>query len=256
VRRLWEDSMARVAQEQEELETRIGESEDKRKRTKRALREALESKTSRTPSITEDREAEENEATIDTSRPTLELPKESMTIRRRPTIAALTNNEVSDDEDDDEEEFFDAMDAGEFEVLDAMPPSSPPAKETKVSTFGQVMDEKTTEQEPPAYAGGDKVALKKEELARDIEKSYKGYEDGVRKRLKLDADNRPKVGLWVSEILDLLRGGTVFKVLMLTPFAGHSQIYDRKGHDQDDPSCVFQRAYIPPLPCRRRHGVH
>jgi len=200
VRRLWEDSMARVAQEQEELETRIGESEDKRKRTKRALREALESKTSRTPSITEDKVAEEVEATIDTSRPTLELPKESMSIRRRPTIAALTNNEVSDDEDDDEEEFFDAMDAGEFEVLDTMPPSSPPAKESKLPTFGEVVGEKSDGQGPPAYAGGDKVALKKEELARDIEKSYKGYEDGVRKKLKLDADNRPKVGLWVSEV--------------------------------------------------------
>lgn len=201
VRRLWEDSMARVAQEQEVLETRIGESEDKRKRTKRALREALEGNkmdASRTPSIQEDREAEEAEATVDTSKPTLELPKESMTIRRRPTIAALTNNEVSDDEDDDEEEFFDAVDAGEVEVLDAMPPSSPPAKEVSLPTFGQVVDEKASEHDSEAKASGDKVALKKGELARDIEKSYKGYEDGVRKRLKLDADNRPKVGLWVS----------------------------------------------------------
>lgn len=41
VRRLWEDSMAKFAKEQEDLEGRIGESEDKRKRTKRALREAL-----------------------------------------------------------------------------------------------------------------------------------------------------------------------------------------------------------------------
>lgn len=191
--------MARVAQEQEVLETRIGESEDKRKRTKRALREALEGhKTSRTPSIQEDREAEEAEATVDTSKPTLELPKESLTIRRRPTIAALTNNEVSDDEDDDEEEFFDAVDAGEVEVLDTLPPSSPPAKETNLPTFGDVMDEKATKLDAEAKASGDKTALKKEELAKDIEKSYKGYEDGVRKRLKLDADNRPKVGLWVS----------------------------------------------------------
>lgn len=201
VRRLWEDSMARVAQEHEELETRIGESEDKRKRTKRALREALESQkldTSRTPSIQEDKEGEEAAATADTSKPTLELPKQSLTIRRRPTIAALTNNEVSDDEDDDEEEFFDAVDAGEVEVVDVMPPSSPPAKEVDLPTFGQVVDEKAAEQDTEAKASGDKAALAKAELARDIPKSYKGYEDGVRKKLKLDADNRPKVGLWVS----------------------------------------------------------
>jgi oxysterol-binding protein 1 len=41
VRRMWEESMARVAKEQEELESRIGESELKRRKTKRALREAL-----------------------------------------------------------------------------------------------------------------------------------------------------------------------------------------------------------------------
>ena len=216
VRRLWEDSMARVAQEQEELETRIGESEDKRKRTKRALREALESQkmeASRTPSIQEDKEGEEAEATLDTSKPTLELPKESMTIRRRPTIAALTNNEVSDDEDDDEEEFFDAMDAGEVEVLDTLPPSSPPAKDVNLPAFGEVVDEKAAEQDSEAKASGDKVALKKEELARDIEKSYKGYEDGIRKRLKLDADNRPKVGLWVSYLYELHRIRiTIFRI--------------------------------------------
>lgn len=206
VRRLWEDSMARVAREQEELETRIGESEDKRKRTKRALREALEGQkpeTSRTPSIQEDKEGEEAEqAAVDTSKPTLELPRESTSIRRRPTIAALTNNEVSDDEDDDEEEFFDAVDAGEVEVVDTMPPSSPPAKEVGMPTLGSVVDQKGVEQDVEAKAAGDEVALKKEDLAKDIQKSYKGYEDGVRKRLKLDADNRPKVGLWVSSILE------------------------------------------------------
>jgi hypothetical protein len=256
VRRLWEDSMARVAQEQEVLETRIGESEDKRKRTKRALRDALEGNkmdASRSPSILEDKEAEEAEATVDTSRPTLELPKGSYTVRRRPTIAALTNNEVSDDEDDDEEEFFDAMDAGEVEVLDAMPPSSPPAKEVSLPTFGQVIDEKASEKDTEAKTSGDKAALKKEELAKDIEKSYKGYEDGTRKRLKLDADNRPKVGLWVCF------GARYHRLTMnalLMCHLGNPQVYDWKGHDQDDSSCVLQRADFSSLPCCRRHGIH
>ena len=43
LRRMWEDSMAQVAREQEVLEARVGESEEKRKRTKRALREVMES---------------------------------------------------------------------------------------------------------------------------------------------------------------------------------------------------------------------
>src|SRR5215469_9394266 len=42
IRRMWEESMAKVAHDQEELESRIGEAEDKRRRAKRALRDALE----------------------------------------------------------------------------------------------------------------------------------------------------------------------------------------------------------------------
>jgi hypothetical protein len=34
--------------------------------------------------------------------------------------------------------------------------------------------------------------------AVDLSSSFKGYEDGIRKRLKMDADDRPKISLWVS----------------------------------------------------------
>ncbi|KAK5122630.1 hypothetical protein LTR85_003893 [Meristemomyces frigidus] len=177
IRRLWEDSMARVAREQEELENRIGESEDKRKRTKRALKEALES------NLPEIREPHDEE-TVAEGGVGLQLPKEAPR-SRRPTIAQLTNNEVSDDESEVEEEFFDAVDAGEVEVVDArdtMPPTSPPAAEPAEPNLSAAVD-RTTE---------DETSVKQREIA----KSYKGYEDGLRKRLKLDADNRPKVGLW------------------------------------------------------------
>lgn len=170
IRRLWEDSMARVAMEQEQLESRFGESEDKRKRTKKALKEVLEGNRQ------ESREATPME------KPTLDLPTDHLATRgRRMTIQELTNNEFSDDESEVEEEFFDAVDAGEVEVVDVMPPSSPPAKvpapEVKVVT--------------------DEDEVDKGQKGREISKSYKGYEDGLRKRLKLDADNRPKVSLWV-----------------------------------------------------------
>ncbi|KAI5306294.1 hypothetical protein KEM55_008650, partial [Ascosphaera atra] len=41
-RKMWEDSMARVAEEHEQLQRQIGESEMKRRRTKKALKGALE----------------------------------------------------------------------------------------------------------------------------------------------------------------------------------------------------------------------
>ena len=149
MRRMWEESMAQVAREQEELEVRYGEAEAKRKLTKKALREVMEG-------------AAET--------PASEKPQEEVEIKglaRKPT-ALEQMAEFSDDESEDQEEFFDAVDAGEVEV--AMPEPAESSQPKGIVVSGGV----------------------------DISSSFKGYENGIRHRLKLDADNRPKVGLWVS----------------------------------------------------------
>ncbi|KAK3074218.1 hypothetical protein LTR53_003505 [Teratosphaeriaceae sp. CCFEE 6253] len=211
IRRLWEDSMARAAQEQDELETRIGESEDKRKRTKRALKEALEGNRE-SSALPSPEPVFEND---DKSR--LEAPRISigMNRSRRPTIAELTNNEVSDDESEDEEEFFDAVDAGEVEIVDTMPPTSPP-----VYTGG----EKNVTSDAKTDGEADAKAL-------EISKSYKGYEDGIRKRLKLDADNRPKVSLW--GILKSMIGKDMTKMTLPVSFNEPTSLLYRVVEDME-----------------------
>lgn len=98
--------------------------------------------------------------------------------RRKSTIADLTN--LSDSDSDEDEEFFDAVDAGEVEVVDEMPTSvsSPP---------------------PPAVGKNDREPIEdlREQKKSEIQSSFKGYEDPIRKRFKMDADNRPKISLWV-----------------------------------------------------------
>lgn len=193
VRRLWEDSMAHLAKQQEELEGRIGESEDKRKRTKRALREALES-TSANQSPSQSRSATLNQSQISSAleevplsiEGTAPLGKRKMSLgigglgRRRSTFAELTN--LADSGSDEDEEFFDAVDAGEVEVVIEMPKdvarSPPPA---------------VTVEESQMDFGKEKMS--------DIATSFRGYEDPVRKRLKMDADDRPKISLWVCRTL-------------------------------------------------------
>jgi len=182
VRRLWEQSMARVAREQEELQGRIGESEDKRKRTKRALREALEGQATASAG-SRSRAATQEPAKLEAAVAGIALTDDGKAEggdapRRRMTVSEYTNNEISDDESDMDDEFFDAVDAGEVEVMDEMPVSQAQA---------------------PAASRDVAVADKNAEKKADIERSYRGYEDGVRKRLQLDADNRPKVSLWVSQ---------------------------------------------------------
>ena len=215
VRRLWEDSMARVAQEQEELENRIGESEDKRKRTKRALKEALEGGVAVTPAVPQ--QADE-ESPFGVQSPTETLGVERQ-IGRRPTIADFTNNELSDDETEDEEEFFDAVDAGDVEVVEVMPPSSPPP-----AAKGQ---EVTVTAVSAKLAENEKV----NEKERDIAKSFKGYEDGVRKKLRLDADNRPKVSLW--GILKSMIGKDMTKMTLPVSFNEPTSLLYRVVEDME-----------------------
>ena len=179
-RKMWEETMAKVAREHEELQHKIGESEDRRKRTKKALREALEHNASaaasrplsRGPSQTRMADVVE-EVMKEAAQVTEEQPPQ-VTIddtekpHERPIIQQYDG--LSDSESDDDEEFFDAVDAGEIEVVVPR------------------VEEKAVEE-----AESDARALK---LA-EIKPSFKGYEDPVRQRLKMDADNRPRISLWV-----------------------------------------------------------
>lgn len=186
VRRLWEDSMARVAREQEKLEGRIGESEDKRKRTKRALKEALEGATpamspagSRRPTQITD-QISESLGDLQIGKDGALPQRKSIGIkdlgRKKSAIADLAD--ISDSDSDEDEEFFDAVDAGEVEVVEEMP-------------LSPQLDVATGDTQPPPEK--DSRIKKKDEIAP----SFKGYEDPVRTRLKMDNDDRPKISLWV-----------------------------------------------------------
>lgn len=178
MRRMWEDSMAQVAKDQEQLEQRIEESEEKRKRTKRALKDAIEGQQPGDAVIgTAGNAAAGPESAVS---PTRDI---SLPIRPRATssgvgastLEAMTG--LSDSEGDDDDEFFDAVGAGEVEVVEDLPPP----------TFT-----------PDAAPAEKTIAESKEKSATDLKPSWRGYEDPVRTRLKMDDDNRPKISLWVS----------------------------------------------------------
>ncbi|KAI9809711.1 MAG: hypothetical protein M1825_000143 [Sarcosagium campestre] len=220
VRRLWEDSMARVAKEQEALEDRIGESEIKRKRTKRALRDALEGASGSgfgsRPASREIHGVEVGgglEQADGGEEAPLPIRTNSLGFaigRRKSTIAQLAN--ISDSDSDQDEEFFDAIDAGEVEVVDEMPagPKSPPAVD---------------QDHEPLGAGS------RETKQVAIRPSFSGYEDAVRKRLKLDADNRPKIGLW--GILKSMIGKDMTKMTLPVSFNEPTSLLQRVAEDME-----------------------
>jgi len=190
-RRMWEESMAAIAYEHEDLKKSIAMSEDKRKRTKRALKDALEGQTNVPADLVEEPEQTDQPpdfpGTLRTDTKASGRRKSSTVRqggRRKSVIAQYTN--VSDSESGDDEEFYDAIDAGEIEVVSADLMSPPPVEVPR-----------TEEKDPLAAAGKEKEeADPRVRKQRAIEPSYKGYEAGFRKKLKLNADNRPKISLW------------------------------------------------------------
>lgn len=222
-RKMWEESMAAIAYEHEDLKKSIAMSEDKRKRTKRALKEALEGQTN----VPQDILDEARRTSVAEPSVAFNIPeaareprdmgrRKSLTVRqggrRKSVIAQYTN--VSDSESGDDEEFFDAIDAGEIEIVEPPVQTPPPIEVSKAA-----------EQDPLAK---EDARTSKQKV---IEESYKGYENGVRKRLKLDADNRPKIGLW--GILKSMIGKDMTKMTLPVSFNEPTSLLYRVAEDME-----------------------
>lgn len=177
MRRFWEENMAAVAREQELLEAKFGEAEEKRKWTKRALRDVIVGK----PNVEKTSENSDKPNNPNDKTPESGVVDEKGVSERSETAKSSLRTKsiitgmgmLSDSESEDE--FFDAVDAGEVKVAPKLLPTSSPSP---------LQD--TTEEIVPLIS---------EEI--DISPSFKGYEDGYRKKLKVDSDDRPKISLWV-----------------------------------------------------------
>ncbi|KAF2828191.1 oxysterol binding protein 1 [Ophiobolus disseminans] len=214
VRRMWEDSMAKVAREQEELENRIGESEEKRKKTKRALREAIEDMEQAGagpgPTVKDD-DDEFVEATEDPNQQQESSRRASFpnrSVKRKATIADIAAD-MSDSESEDDEEFFDAVGAGEVEIIE-LPQESTDRDESLVSS------------------STDDIFEKKH---ADVATGFKGYEDGPRQKLAMDADDRPKISLW--GILKSMIGKDMTKMTLPVSFNEPTSLLQRVAEDME-----------------------
>ncbi|KAJ5175521.1 ATP12 ATPase F1F0-assembly protein [Penicillium canariense] len=212
LRQMWEESMARVAQEHEELQSKMGESEEKRKRTKKALKEALENATASSRSIygPPPRMPTDDSTTLESGLPEIrapstvqeeELPPVSILSRKPSVLSQISSLYDSESEGD---EFFDAIDAGEIEVEEL-----------------QDSIEKEEPQDESAQARADKLAL--------VKPSFRGYEEPVRQRLKMDNDDRPKISLW--GILKSMIGKDMTKMTLPVSFNEPTSLLQRVAED-------------------------
>lgn len=211
VRRMWEESMAQVAKEQEQLETRIGESEQKRRKTKKALREALEDFDMGASGLAikdDDDDFVEAAEDAEQQRELASKSKSSVKVKRKATFADIAA-ELTESDSEDDEEFFDAVGAGEIEVVE-MTASAP-----VVSGVGA------------SISSDDLFERKHAEIAT----AWAGYEDGPRERLAMDADDRPKISLW--GILKSMIGKDMTKMTLPVSFNEPTSLLQRVAEDME-----------------------
>ncbi|CAK7228587.1 hypothetical protein SBRCBS47491_006955 [Sporothrix bragantina] len=270
MRRMWEESMAQVAREQEALEARIGAAEEKKKSAKRILKEVInngllddrpESGTASphlatgaasggilagaTAAAAMAAAEHSTEGTADTTAafadgglitPSGNIHSPSIytaaTSRRQTVIDQVAAAGLSDSDEDDEDEFFDAVDAGAVPVESRLP------SETIIDTKPKAVDDETEEDDSTAV-DSEKQKEKATSTAGeivvssgiDISKSFKGYENGIRHRLKIDADNRPKLSLW--SILKSMVGKDMTKMTLPVTFNEPTSLLYRCGEDME-----------------------
>ncbi|KAJ5558111.1 ATP12 ATPase F1F0-assembly protein [Penicillium sp. DV-2018c] len=220
IRQMWEESMARVAREHEELQSKMGESEEKRKRTKRALKEVLENAAGNSRSVggvpsrrlsTEDGAPEATQTEVAAAETSEEADQPAPQALAKPpglSRKSSTYSKVSSlyDSESDGEEFFDAIDAGEIEVED----------------FSKVDENKL---QSPQDESAELRAVKRSVITP----SFKGYEAPVRERLKMDADDRPKISLW--GILKSMIGKDMTKMTLPVSFNEPTSLLQRVAED-------------------------
>ncbi|RPB06217.1 hypothetical protein L873DRAFT_1661118 [Choiromyces venosus 120613-1] len=232
LRRLWEENMALLAHEQDELEGKVMGERQRRKKAKKALREAL--KRSEGMPLSPHGELPEGLGKeiqgVHRKLEEVELDNEGVAKRdsiHLPLIEAV--DEVlsgSDSDSDASAEFFDAVDNGEVEVMTEMPtsiksPGLPESKEliSPIESF-------------PGDVRGRKLAA--------IKGSFRGYEDGIRERLSMDADDRPKISLW--GILKSMIGKDMTKMTLPVSFNEPTSLLQRVAEDMEYTNLLDQAA--------------
>ncbi|KAI1505921.1 oxysterol-binding protein [Biscogniauxia marginata] len=211
MRQMWEESMAKVAAEQEILEARVGEAEHKRKITKRALREIMEGSAESRPISSDGATLFETTTALEEDVIEGKKSPSAKSMTRRPTALSHVVD-ISDDSESEQEEFFDAVDAGEVDV-EPMPPS-----------------------DIVSAQGGQGIIID----GLDVSSAFKGYENGVRTRLKLDEDNRPRIGLW--GILKSMIGKDMTKMTLPVSFNEPTSLLYRTGEDMEYANLLDQAA--------------
>lgn len=253
INKLWESSIRQLEQEMKEREAKLAEFQDQKKQLKKLIGKQTKEEELASPAPSKTGSVA---ATYSPSRALSPNPDEDQI---REVDQKLKKDEKApeagvelliDDilgEDSDNDEFFDA---DEFEAAEEpqvrMAIASPITEEDELVKEIPLEEENVTEDKEAAVVEiiEEKLNPVQKEALELIkqEDSFKGYENPPRKRLAMDEDNRPKVGLW--GILKSMIGKDMTRMTLPVSFNEPTSLLQRLTEDIEyclllDEACQF-----------------
>lgn len=235
---LWTTTIRDMELEKDRIEGHLHKARQQRKQANKALREVTGSP-SRRMSYTS-ATAVTTPTTEDSKQPTpsvqVSQPVTPSVVNPAVTITANSSDEEDDDDEESDEEFFDAVDSDdENEPEDTKPATSEPsqANEKPPIIENVLLHENRDELTAP----------QREVLDRILDnRSFAGYEDGLRKKLLLDDDDRPKISLW--GVLKNLIGKDMTKMTLPVSFNECTNLLQRSAEDMEYTDLLEKAAAI------------
>ncbi|KAK9458354.1 Oxysterol-binding protein-domain-containing protein [Dipodascopsis uninucleata] len=201
LRKIWEDNMQKLAEENDVIEEQLHDVVEEKKRTRRALKEAFGDGALSIPGSGNTSPQEEYQ--LSAIRNTLQESK----------LSAILS------EDDENDEFFDAIESANAN-----------ASSKDISKTDLEESEGTSEvQSIPETEYNELQLAKKQKII--AEGSFHGYDDPPRTRLRLDEDDRPKISLW--GILKSMIGKDMTKMTLPVSFNECTSLLQRVAEDME-----------------------
>ncbi|KAG7663106.1 uncharacterized protein J8A68_003378 [[Candida] subhashii] len=263
INKLWESSIQQLEQEMKDRETKLLEYQDQKKQLKRLIGKQQsfpspvllakeEELVSPLPSKTGSNEFYSPTRALSPKPVEEQIREVDQMLKQdeKPPVLVSGGVEVQINdilgEDSDNDEFFDADEfedeeevifeqpAEEIEIEEKLVPSVEIAKAVEV-------EEETAEVEEEEVEGLNPVQKNALQLIKK-EESFKGYENPPRKKLSMDEDNRPKVGLW--GILKSMIGKDMTRMTLPVSFNEPTSLLQRLTEDIEycsllDQACQF-----------------
>lgn len=265
VNNVWIQSVKELEEELNEKSEKLGKLENERRNLKKVF---IKSKINEISSL-ENLNEYNNLSKVSSSTSLISGTDENPNAKNAFDEVAKFIENTKDEEEEDEmdlDEFFDAEDALSFDEVQEYTGSDLPREEIKLQTDSTLLtvDTSITENnkvdnlikennEVPQLDGHQELTQVKpalethysEEIYQRLnptnelqkakeqefieDQSFTGYEDGIRQRLELDADNRPKVSLW--SVLKSMVGKDITKIALPVTFNEPTSLLQRVTED-------------------------